>query len=254
MSRGARRRLGIGFLAALLALAIVPVPSVAAAAKPFTLDLAGRADFVAQTNFVQCVGASTQMMLNMIEPGRDRTAKTQKRLQVLARAWSGPTPSGFERQGASVSGWAAALNILGGGPYRVVGARTLAGILHVAAKAMRDTGRPVGLLMWHGRHAWVMSGFQATADPATTDAFRVTRVIVEDPLYPHGSSVWGKSPRPGALLSLATLGKQFVPRRTRSPWASVNPSMARLAGMYVVVLPFIATNGAWAKRGQLPRR
>jgi hypothetical protein len=254
VSRGTRRRLGVGLLAATLALAIVPISTIDAASKPYTLDLGKRADFVAQTNFVQCVGASVQMMLNIIEPGRDRTAKTQKRLQKLARSWSGPTPSGFERQGASVSGWAATLNIKGGGPYRVVGARSLSMILRVAAKAMRETGRPVGLLMWHGRHAWVMSGFRATADPARTDAFRVTGVIVEDPLYPHGSSVWGPSPRPGAMLTVARLGKQFVPRRSRSPWASANPSMRRFAGMYVVVLPYHATATGWAKWGQVPRR
>ena len=75
--------------------ALAPVASSAAvaaaadAAKPFRLDLADRNDFVPQVNFVQCVGASMQMMLNMIEPGRDRTASTQLRLQKLARAWSG---------------------------------------------------------------------------------------------------------------------------------------------------------------------
>ena len=46
----------------------------------------GRRDYVQQTNFVQCVGASVQMMLNIIEPGADRTARRQRRLQVLARA------------------------------------------------------------------------------------------------------------------------------------------------------------------------
>ena len=80
---------------------------------------------MAQTNFVQCVGASMQMMLNMIEPGRDRTAATQLRLQKLARTWSGSRPDGRQRQGASVRGWAAGLNILGAGPYRLVGADTL---------------------------------------------------------------------------------------------------------------------------------
>ena len=117
LARRMRRRLGVGLLAGILAVALIPVPTVhAAGSKPYTLDLGTRGDFVAQTNFVQCVGASVQMMLNMIEPGRDRTAKTQLRLQRLARAWSGPTPSGFERQGAGVSGWAAALDHRGRRP------------------------------------------------------------------------------------------------------------------------------------------
>jgi hypothetical protein len=196
----------------------------------FVLDLATRADFVAQTNNVQCVGASTQMMLNMIRPGVDRTAATQLRLQKVARAWSGPRPDGRVRQGAGVMGWAAGLTDAGAGPYRVVGLRSIDEALLVAARAMDTTGRPVGLLMWRGRHAWVMSGFTATKDPFEPGA-HVTGAIVEDPLYPHRSSIWGPSPAPGATLSVKTLGRQFVPRR--SSWGTT-----RLAGMYVLVLPY----------------
>ena len=41
---------------------------------PFVLNLARPSDFVRQATFVQCVGASVQMMLNIIEPGADRIA------------------------------------------------------------------------------------------------------------------------------------------------------------------------------------
>jgi hypothetical protein len=85
--------------------------------------------------------------------------------------------------------------------------------------------------MWRGRHAWVMSGFRATADPFAKGA-RVTAVIVEDPLYPHGSKVWGPSPAPGQALSVKQVGRQFV-RRGNSAWGS-----SALAGMYVFVLPY----------------
>jgi hypothetical protein len=227
------RLTGIAVAAALL-IALLPVPSASAATR-FSLDVSKSTDFVAQTNFVQCVGASMQMMLNMIEPGRDRTAKTQLRLQQLARTWSGSRPDGRERQGASVRGWAAGLNILGAGPYKLVGTDTLAEALRVAATAMADTGKPVGLLMWRGRHAWVMSGFAATADPARTDAFRVTQVNVHDPLYPYGSSVWGRSPSPGEALTPAELGRQFVPRRNNTQWIGTG---SKLGGKYVLVLPY----------------
>lgn len=117
--------------------------------------------------------------------------------------------------------------------------QTLQGALKTAARAIRLTGRPVGLLVWSGRHAWVLSGLEATADPLTSKTFRVTAAIVEDPLYPHGSSVWGPSPSPGASISPSQLGKQFVPRRSSSRWASVNPWSRALAGQYVMVLPYI---------------
>jgi hypothetical protein len=216
-------------VACLIALGVAPT-ATSAASKSYVIDLGRRSDFVAQSNFVQCVGASMQMMLNMMRSGADRSASTQRELQVLARAWSGPRRPGRERQGASVRGWSTGLNLLGAGPYRVDGADTIDAALLVAARAIRTTGRPVGLLMWRGRHAWVMSGFRATRDPLVPGA-RVTAVIVEDPLHPYGSSVWGPSPAPGAELSVKTLGRQFVPRR-RSAQAS------SLGGKYVFVMPY----------------
>lgn len=260
----ANRRSGL-ILAAALVLVLVPGPVAAVsstlapataatsvdAARPFSMNLLRASDFVGQTNFVQCVGASIQMMINMIEPGADRTAKTQLRLQTLARRWSGPSPSGRVRQGASVRGWAAGLTIMDVGPYKLAGETSVQAALKTAAKAMRATGKPVGLLMWRGGHAWVMSGFSATADPRTTDRFTVTGVYVVDPLYPNGSSVWGASPRPGQLLTPAQLGRQFLPRRTNRQsaiWAGVN-RWSRLGGKYVLVLPYRQRPlGDWADR------
>src|SRR5918994_6077659 len=202
-------------LASLVGPGLLATP--ASAAERYRTDTASRRDFVAQTNFVQCVGASMQMMLNMIEPGRDRTERTQLRLQRLAREFSGPRMGGHERRGASVRGWVAGLRFEGAGPYRLVGADTLREAMQLAALAIDTTGRPVGLLMWSGRHAWVMSGFEATGDPQLGG--RVTGAIVYDPLYPYGSGEWGRSPKPGETVSLAALGRQFVPRR-QSPWSS----------------------------------
>ena len=71
-------------------------------------------------------------------------------------------------------GWAAGLTIEGGGAYMLVGTTTLDEALLAAAKAIAETGRPVGLLVWRGRHAWVMSGFRATGDPLTDPNARVT--------------------------------------------------------------------------------
>jgi hypothetical protein len=244
-----------------------PQAARAAAAKPFTLNLYGRGDFVAQTNFVQCVGASMQMMLNMIRAEDDRTAAMQLDLQNLARSMSGQRPDGMTRKGASIRGWTAGLNTLGAGPYRTVGSADIQAALKLAARAMRETDRPVGLLMWRGRHAWVMSGFTATADPRLTDDFEVTAAIVLDPLYPYGSRTWGPSPKPGQSLSVADLGRQFVPRGYRSslpgggteasptagPYGASDTFQAwsqGLSGKYVIVMPYAATRfvqaGHWA--------
>ena len=235
---------GLTAVPASAAPAAAPASGTADAASPtrFRVDLARPGDFVAQANFVQCVGASMQMMLNISGPN-DRTAATQRRLQGLARNLSGPTRAGFVRHGASVRGWSAGLNELGAGPYRLVGVTTIDEAMRLAATSIRTTGKPVGLLVWAGRHAWVMSGFEATADPARTSRFQVTRAIVMDPLYPYGSTKWGRSPRPREAITIATLGKQFVPRR-RGTWAGAvtgtesAATMNALAGRYVLVLPF----------------
>src|SRR5687768_9740602 len=239
-----RRAVLRAVVGALVALQLVVLlPASAGASGEFRLDLAGKRDYVAQTNFVQCVGASMQMMLNIIGDTNDRSASKQLELQNLARALSGRRGDGRQRQGASVRGWSAGLNQLDAGPYRLVGLTSIDEALRLAAEAIRQTGKPVGLLVWRGRHAWVMSGFHATADPRATDDFQVTAAIVMDPLYPHGSAVWGPSPQPREALSPSELGRQFVPRRMGSipNGSSAGPGtslMSGLAGKYVLVLPY----------------
>ena len=236
--RGSSRRLALLALGGLLLLSVAPA-SASAAAKPYKLDLGTRSDYVGQTNLVQCVGASMQMMLNMIEPGVDRSAKTQLRLQKLARKWSPPRLDGGIRKGASVIGWATGLSLQGAGPYKVVGVDSLDEAMLVAARAMRRTGRPVGLLVWRGRHAWVMSGFHATGDPLLAGS-RVTEALIEDPLHPYGgSSTWGRSPSPGEALTVKEVGRQFVRRRSGfSIWSTPD-----LGGKYVLVLPYEPASG-----------
>ena len=82
--------------------------------------------------------------------------------------------------------------------------------MSTAARALERTGRPVGLVMWAGRHAWLMTGFESTRHPRRDDA-QVTGVRVMDPLYP-GKTRWGRSPAPNRLVSVPTLARQFVMR------------------------------------------
>jgi hypothetical protein len=138
--------------------------------------------------------------------------------------------------GANPRGWTAALNDLGIGPYVLVSLPDLDLALQVAARAMRETKRPVGLVMWRGRHAWVMSGFESNGDPARVQDPRITGIRVLDPLYPHGSKVWGRSPKPDALITPATLAKQFVIRDRGRTNLGVPPG-------YLLVLPTRAAAG-----------
>lgn len=186
----------------------VAEPAPAAPESPssglFAVNVASRADFVPQYTFEWCVGASLQMARSIITGGRNETRRSQRRLWELARDLSDG-----KYGGANPIGWTAALNKLGLGRYRLVSRPTFEDAVNTAARALAETERPVGLVMWAGRHAWMMTGFEATGDPRDDDGAEVTKVRVMDPLYPHGSR-WGKSPAPNRLVNLRTLARQFV--------------------------------------------
>jgi len=231
----------LGGLALGSAVALAGVAPVSAADR-YRQDVARRADFVQQTNFVQCVGASLQMMINMLEPGRDRSAREQLRLQNLARKLSPARRDGSIRRGASVRGWVKVLHREVDQPYRLVGVDSLNRAVRMAARAIDRTGAPVGLLVWRGRHAWVMSGFQSTKP--LDEGGKVTSVTIYDPLYPFGDDFWGPSPRPGVPISVKALGRQFVPRRTNNRTnnrftTSLQQAYPTLSGKYVLVLPYV---------------
>jgi hypothetical protein len=208
-----------------------PIPALPPVATPelprtrFAMDLYRKGDYVAQYTFDWCVGASLQMTLNMTTAANDTSRARQEQLWEMAQARS-TSPFG----GANPRGWTAALNDLGIGPYVLVSLPDLDLALQVAARAMRETKRPVGLVMWRGRHAWVMSGFESNGDPARVQDPEITGIRVLDPLYPHGSMVWGRSPKPDALITPATLAKQFVIRDRGRTNLGVPPG-------YLLVLP-----------------
>jgi len=226
-------RLGLVLAAVLAASAVTSGPAGAAAS--YRLELYRPGDFVSQTNEVQCIGASMQMMLNIIGPTDDRTAARQLELQDVARTYS-PRRFGSQsvgpvrqRRGASSSGWAAGLTMLAAGPYAVTSGATLEEAVRIAATAMRKTGKPAGLLVWQGSHAWVMSGFEATGDPLDGRS-TITHVYVLDPWYPRVSRSWGASPRPHTRMTLAQLAQDFRPWRPHSTSANAN--------RFVVVFPY----------------
>lgn len=211
---------------------VSPTPSPMPIATPtlpppaaFALNLFQEGDFVPQHTFDWCVGASIQMAHNLVAADVRNSLEDQQALWEMARARSSNSFNG-----ANPRGWAAALNEIGIGPYELVSVPEYGAALRTAASAIHATGRPVGLVMWSGRHAWVMSGFESMGDPAIHFDFSVTGVRVLDPLYPHGSGTWGPSPEPNALLSPDQLAAQFVIREPRR-WSSDLP-----AG-YFLVLP-----------------
>ena len=206
----------------------VPVPTPDPVPQAFAVNLYQEGDFVPQYTFDWCVAASIQIAHNLMDDTgggtwSDRTQQSE--LWEMARSRSSNSFNG-----ANPLGWAEVLTQAGMGPYSVVSIADYEDALQTAARAIADTGRPVGLVMWSGRHAWVMSGFESLGDPNKFPEFTVTGIHVQDPLYPHGSGQWGPSPAPNSLLTPEQLATQFVVREPRR-WSSGLP-----AG-YLLVLP-----------------
>ncbi|HJW00552.1 MAG TPA: hypothetical protein VJ617_15785 [Arthrobacter sp.] len=205
-----------------------PIPTPAPAPQAFAVNLYQEGDFVPQYTFDWCVAASVQIAHNLIDDtggGTWTDPAQQGNLWEMARARSSNSFNG-----ANPFGWAATLTEVGMGPYSVVSIADFQDALQRAARAITDTGRPVGLVMWSGRHAWVMSGFESLGDPAQFPEFSVTGIRVLDPLHPHGSGQWGPSPAPNSLLTPEQLATQFVIREPRR-WS------ADLPAGYLLVLP-----------------
>lgn len=199
------------------------------------MDLYRKGDFVTELTKVQCVPAAMQTMINMMSGTTDRSKATQERLYALARKLS---PKTLKGPGAEPEGWASALGKLGYGSFAVTVEPTMKAAIQAAAKAIRMTGRPAGLLVWYGAHSWVMSGFRATADPAWTDRFTVTAVYIEDVWYPKISTIWGASRSPDALVPVTKLPRDFL------PWRMPGGPYPDKVWKYVTVLPIVPRSPA----------
>ncbi|MBT2531571.1 hypothetical protein J7E83_05400 [Arthrobacter sp. ISL-48] len=205
-----------------------PAPTPPPVPQPFALNLYQEGDFVPQYTINWCVAASIQIAHNLIDDtggGTWADPAQQGELWEMARAGSSNSFNG-----ANPFGWAKVLTEAGMGPYTVVSIADYEDALQTAARAIADTGRPVGLVMWSGRHAWVMSGFESLGDPDTFPEFLVTGIRVQDPLHPYGSGQWGPSPAPNSLLTPEQLATQFVVREPRR-WSGDLPTG------YLLVLP-----------------
>lgn len=204
-------------------------PELATALAPprlsYMINLATPGSYVGQYTYVECVGASVQMMRNMILGQSDHSAYNQYLLWNRARQWSKYDSDG----GADPYGWASVLNFRGAGPYQIYSGASVADTVHALARAMALSGRPVGVTVWRGSHAWVVSGVTATDDPARTDAFTVLTVSVTDPLWTLRGPGRGII-SPSTWMTVAQFGSAFLPYHDprRDP---------AIEGRYIAIVP-----------------
>ncbi len=192
-----------------------------------TLDLFLEDSFVSQYTLTQCVAASSQMMLNLTLGQSDTSATSQAWYMTYAEA---NDSASYRGGGSNPAGWAAVLNRYGGMPYSVGRYIDSTSAIRAAATRMRLTNRPVGLLVMRGRHAWVMNGFEATADPALTSSFTVTAVYVSGPLYPRAPSSYGYDQPPDTRLTTSEFTSRYFGRYYDSALTTWN-------GYWVIIQP-----------------
>ena len=175
-------------LIALAVLAIVGPTSGAAGATVHKRDVYFANGHERQVDGRTCTAASTAMMLNFIarrDLGLDQMA-------ILRYAQRNDALPNATQRGSDPLGWARAATYFSdriGHPttyqWKAYGSKSAA--LRAAAVAIARLGKPVGLLVWNGRHAIVMTGYEASADPAT-GSFTLNHVYTSDP-YSAGPTV-----------------------------------------------------------------
>jgi hypothetical protein len=197
-----------------------PTPAPGGGLAPWTgrFNLYRSTAWVRQYRDYTCTAASAQTMLNLIRGRSNRSLLLQLRIIKYAQAHDYLRGS----MGSDPAGWARALTYFGGGAYRWKTFSSQSSALRYAAARMLATGKPAGLLVWKGRHAWTMTGFTSLTDPRTDPYAAITGVFVAPPLV-------GVDPKPNTYLRPTALG-------TFARYAE-RDGLRSLVGYWVVVAP-----------------
>jgi hypothetical protein len=232
-------------VAGLLLAALSGSPTHAEAASGWTggIDLYRSGVFTTQKSWLWCTAADVQIIRNIARHETDHSRAAQQRYFDYMRArnrYRIPL-----KDGVDPAGWEAGLRHFVDGRYRLVASTSFDTALRSAVTNLRKTNLPVGITVSHGNHAWVLTGFTATADPATTSRFTVTSVRVVGPLYGLQSRSFGYDMRPDTKLT---------PRQLRSFFTPWHYSGVRMAweGRWVSIQPIGAISGSAATTAPAP--
>ena len=223
-----------GSLAAVLLGGLATSPdATASAASRWTggVDLYRAGVFTTQKTWLWCTAADVQIIRNIADHATDHTRSNQGRYFDYMRAHNRyriPVSDGVDP-----AGWAAGLRHFVDGRYRLYASGSFESALRSAVTNLRKTNLPVGITVSHGNHAWILTGFTATADPATTTHFTVTSVRVVGPLWGLQSRSYGYDMRPDRKLTPSQLKGFFTPwhyarvkMAWEGDWVSVQPVAA----------------------------
>lgn len=156
-------------------------PPAASAAEPFAMDVYFRRGYERQVDSRTCTAASVAMMLNFIA-GRDLALN---QMSILLYEQPRDALNDTKQRGSDPLGWSKALTYYASRTgtsftYNWEAYSSEYAALKRAATQIAVTRKPVGLAIMNGRHAVVMTGFEASRNPLLGD-FTLTHVWLSDP-------------------------------------------------------------------------
>ena len=175
------RRLALALPLVLLLLAVVGPMGTNAATEYYAHTYFGSA-YERQIDNRTCVAASTAMMLNIMN-GQDMNFD---QMRILRYAQAHDALNDATQRGSDPLGWSRAASYFSKytirpTTYRWEAYNTEDAALRRAATQIARYGKAVGLLVQHGAHAVVMTGFTSTRNPLK-GSFRLIGVYYSDPL------------------------------------------------------------------------
>jgi hypothetical protein len=187
--------------------------------------------FTTQKSWLWCTAASVQIIGNIVRGEADHSRASQSRYFDYMRAhdrYRIPVTDGTDP-----AGWTAGLREFVDDRYTLVASPSFDSAVRSAVTNLRKTELPVGIAVAHGDHAWVLTGFTATADPATTTEFTITSVRVVGPLFGLKTRSYGYDMPPDKKLTPRQFDDFFTPWHYRSvhmawenKWVSIQPVAA----------------------------
>jgi len=196
-------------LAALFATTVFPQPATASqSGAPVGFDLYRPGVYSMQATWTWCTAASVQIMRNIVLDQADHSASDQGTYFAFMR--SANRYQQAAHHAVDPQGFQAGLRRFVDPRYALVASATFDAAVRSAVTSLRLTGMPVALVVAAGRHAWVLTGYTATADPARTADFSVLTVRVVGPLYGR-QSINGYDSPPDTSVAYAALRKFLLP-------------------------------------------
>jgi len=185
--------------------------------------------FASQLTEKDCAVAATQMVLAILGLG-DTSDEFQQEIKDRIDDWDAFDDSQNGGWGPAAVGLA--LADYGATDYEVRAYDTYAHALRDSAIAITEFDKPVVMFPWWGAHSWVMTGYQADADPTLFSDATITGAYILDPWYPRISSIWGPSDEPGNLEDLAELERNWPAFQGPPGYEQIGPGWSRPEGAY----------------------